>query len=159
MKLTSFLEILDGQCRRLRKPAAEQRNEQDMTTLMSARLNKATTAFLAVLVSVVTVWQSVFAVSAGVATSTAPVARKCCGSKHCQCCGQACCAMPTDNRAPVTPAMPPTTSHNEWQALAPSVISVLPLTAPIPNDSSVPTFLLPSMTALPIFQRDCCYLL
>lgn len=154
----SRIEALNRRFRRRHKPAAEQQNEQDMTTLMSARLNKAATALLAVLVSVVTVWQSVFAVSAGVATSTAPVVRKCCGSKHCQCCGQACCVKPTDNRAPVEPAIPPT-SQNEWQALAPSVVSVLTLTAPFPNDLPDPTLPPASMTALPIFQRGCCYLL
>ncbi|HEX3721017.1 MAG TPA: hypothetical protein VH595_23965 [Verrucomicrobiae bacterium] len=126
---------------------------------MSARLSKAATALLAILVSVVTVWQSVFAVSTGAATSAAPVVRKCCGSKHCQCCGRACCAMPADNRAPVTPFAPPPTSQTEWQALAPSVISVFTLTAPSPNDLSDPTLPPASMTALPIFQRDCCYLL
>jgi hypothetical protein len=67
--------------------------------------------------------------------------------------------MPSDNRAPVAPAAPRSTSQNEWQALTPSVVSALSLITPVSDDVSVPTFLCASMTALPIFQRDCCYLL
>jgi hypothetical protein len=91
-------------------------------------------------------------------SGTSPAVKSCChGCRHC--CNMACCAAPKAPSAPVAPAPVPSASQNELQALSTSVISLL-TPPPLPSNeypsrfsSSVP------MTAIPLFQRDCCYLI
>jgi hypothetical protein len=70
-----------------------------------------------------------------------------------------CCPVPVDSRAPVTPAPPRSTSQNEWQALAASLVFLVALPPPSGQDLPVRTSLSASIGVVPIFQRDCCYLL
>jgi hypothetical protein len=124
---------------------------------MSARLSNALTTLLAILIAVVTSWQG-FSL-APTATSPVPMVCKCCGGKHGKCQTPACCARPADNHAPFAPASLPTPSQNEWHALAASTGFLLMLPLPSSNDLPATTILPASFTALPIFQRDCCYLI
>jgi hypothetical protein len=70
-----------------------------------------------------------------------------------------CCPAPVDDRAPVTPAPARSTSQNEWQALAASVLFLAALPLPAARDLPVRSSLSASISVVPIFQRDCCYLL
>jgi hypothetical protein len=71
----------------------------------------------------------------------------------------ACCAAPKVPSAPVAPVPVSSTSQNEFQALPASVISLL--TQPLLRATEYPSRFSSStpMTAIPLFQRDCCYLI
>jgi hypothetical protein len=60
---------------------------------------------------------------------------------------------------PVAPAPVPSTSQNELQALAASVVSLLALPLSFPDKLPAQTATSISVTAIPLFQRDCCYLI
>src|SRR5882724_4274487 len=77
-------------------------------------------------------WQGVFAISAGTVASGRSAKSACCctgcDSRHCA--RPACCAKPADNRPPNPAASPRSTSQNELQALASSLV----LFATLPSD-------------------------
>ena len=111
-----------------------------------------------ILLGLVLAWQSVPTVSTGLGVG-APKASCCCSGcdfKHCA--TPACCAKPCDNRAPVTPASLPI-SQNEWLVLATTISSSLiqPRLQADELHANWPTSA--SVTAVPLFQRDCCYLI
>jgi hypothetical protein len=126
---------------------------------MSTHLSKTVTLLLAFWIGMVMAGQGTFAVSAGVVAGSAPAKCQCrCGELG-KCSMPACCSAPVDGRAPVTPAPPSSTSQNEWQALAASFLFLAALPPPAAQDSPVRTSLSASISVVPIFQRDCCYLL
>ncbi len=118
---------------------------------MSA-LKKFASVMLALLVGLLMPGQ----VASSATSST--IACHCCNSKQAQCRTSACCVRHTDNQTPATPATPPATPQYEWHALA-ATITVLKL--PSVSFTSLPTAanFSPSLTALPLFQRDCSYLI
>jgi hypothetical protein len=105
-------------------------------------------------------WQGVFATSARIGVATKDAKKSCCrtgcDSKHCS--TPACCVKPESPAAPVAPASLPSTTQNEFQALAATLVSLFTLSSrpaselPARDSSSV------SVTAIPLFQRDCSYL-
>src|SRR5882724_1851314 len=111
-----------------------------------------------VLLGFVLACQSVFLASANTVPNAGP--RKshcCCGSKNCP--TPACCAKPAQNQVPFAPASPPPTSQNELQALAAPVVSAP--TLPLRSTDELFTHVASSFSgrALPLFQRDCSYLI
>jgi hypothetical protein len=94
-----------------------------------------------------------------VAISGAPPAAKPCCCKGGHCCGRACCAASKDTSAPVTPVPVPSNSQNEFQALPASIISLLTLPSLPANEYPSRFSSLVPITAIPLFQRDCCYLI
>lgn len=126
---------------------------------MSARLTRTASLFLTILMGVVTCWQGVLAFPSGLAASSAPCARKCCCCGHAKCRAPGCCSEPADNRVPLAPASSPTPSPNPWQALAASSVFAPALFSPFAPGARVTTSPSASVTAVPIFQRDCCYLI
>src|SRR5579883_2457344 len=107
------------------------------------------------------VWRSGPTASAGTSANMGGAKPSCCrsgcDSKHCH--TPACCARPADHRAPFAPTSIPSSSQNEWQALAASFSSWLSLPSfPVdePSSHSASSAL---VTAIPLFQRDCRYLI
>jgi hypothetical protein len=91
------------------------------------------------------------------ASSAAP-AQSCCSSGCGHCGSTACCARPADNRAPVTPAVPRCASSQEWLAIAPAPTRLLTLSrSPLNDLSQAPAPI--QAGAVPIFQRNCSFLL
>src|SRR5882757_6485695 len=122
---------------------------------MTLRFVKTT---VTVLLGFVLACQSVFLASANTGASAG--ARKshcCCDSKNCSM--PACCAKPAQNQVPFAPASPPPASQNELQALAASVVSspVLPPRSTEELFTHVASSF--SVRAIPLFQRDCSYLI
>jgi hypothetical protein len=124
---------------------------------MVLRLAKLTVVFL---VGLTLVAQGVFPAHA---ESAAPATKPSCCCTGCDsksCSTPACCVRPTDkNPVPVTPAPVRSLSQNEWQTLAPpaSVLFVISsrVIAELPLFSSSSS----AVKAVPLFQRDCCYLI
>src|SRR5438552_11214583 len=79
------------------------------------------------------------------------------GSKQCP--TPACCTKPADNRAPFGPAPRPSISQNEGQAVAASFSTLQTFLAHPAGESPSCETPWVSVTAVPIFQRDCSYLL
>jgi hypothetical protein len=104
-------------------------------------------------------WQGIFAVFAGasVRSGDAGCCRSACASSHCS--RPTCCAKPPDNRVPPGPAAVPSQTANEWQALPASVSTFLILSSVPAGESSAPARSDLRVAAIPIFQRDCSYLL
>jgi hypothetical protein len=99
-------------------------------------------------------------VQGGVAVSVqaaAPAKSSCCCSGR-SCATRACCAKPRQPSAPFAPASAPT-SQNEWQALAASGVLLLAVPSPSADQLSAPVSSFLVVAAVPIFQRDCAYLL
>jgi hypothetical protein len=105
-------------------------------------------------------WQGVFASSAriGVTTKGAKKSFCCvgCDNKHCS--SQACCVKPESPSAPVAPASLPSTTQNEFQALAATLVSLFTLASRPASDLPARASSSVSVTAIPLFQRDCSYL-
>lgn len=123
---------------------------------MTVVLRKTFSALLVLVLCIMTGWQSGSAV-AGQNSGTTPTC-KCCDYDPAKCVTPACCASPSDNGAPVTPAAPRSASGNEWQAIATALVILS--TAPRSSVDELPLSL-PSIQvgAVPIFQRDCTYLI
>ena len=106
-------------------------------------------------------WQGVFTASADTGANARRAMMSCCGprcdSKHCS--TPACCVRPDAPSAPVTPAALSSTSQNKLQALVVSVISLPAFPLRSPEELPSRQVLSASMTAIPLFQRDCCYLI
>ena len=83
----------------------------------------------------------------------------CLGCDFKSCATPACCAKPAGNRAPVSPAPLPSSSQNEWQATAAVLVSLLTLPPPAAHRFAFASHSLAPVGAVPIFQRDCAYLL
>src|SRR5437762_14198033 len=106
-------------------------------------------------------WQDVFASLAHLGATSQSAKRSCCCSdcdnKHCA--TPACCVRPNAPSAPVAPASLPSTSQNEFHALAASVVSLLVLPSRAVDTRPSRPFASSSVTSIPLFQRDCSYLL
>ncbi len=74
------------------------------------------------------------------------------------CATPACCIKPSRPSTPVTPAPAPT-SQNEWQALAALIAFSVMLPLPATSQFFTPSSSGFVVAAVPIFQRDCAYLL
>jgi len=115
------------------------------------------TALLVLMLCVLTCLQSAHAI-AGQNPSAATPTCKCCDYDPAKCATPACCARPSDNRAPVTPAVPRCVSGNEWQAIT----TAAPTVSTLPRCSvhELPVRLNPFLVGgVAIFQRDCSYLI
>lgn len=125
---------------------------------MTSRMLKTAAALV---LGFVLAWQGVFTVSAGVGSSARPRKSDCCCAgcdfKHCS--TPVCCARPPDKPAPFAPAaVPPPFSH-ERQALAAPVTASLSLPFHQPDEPSAVPSSRARFAAVPIFQRDCSYLI
>src|ERR1051326_2132435 len=117
---------------------------------------------IGLLLGFVVAWQGVFSIPDSVVGAIAVGAKsKCCrsgcDSRHCS--TPACCAKPADHRVPFAPASPPSVPKNELAALAPSLASVAAPLSLAANQRPSRNALSASVTAIPLFQRDCCYLI
>ena len=114
-----------------------------------------------VLLGFVLAWQGVFAASATTGTNARVAKKSCCctGCDNKHCATPACCVKRDAPSAPVAPASLPSTSQNEFHALAVAVVSLLPLLPRPANELPAHAPSSSSVTAIPLFQRDCCYLL
>jgi len=110
------------------------------------------------LLGFVLVCQSVFLASANTGADTGlKKSHCCCSSKNCS--TPACCAKPAQNQVPFAPASPPPISKSELQALAAPVVStpVLPFRSTVELFTHLASSFL--VRAIPLFQRDCSYLI
>jgi hypothetical protein len=119
---------------------------------------KLTRIVIALLLGLVLAARPVAALSPLAATAQTPAANSCCADcEHCQ--TPECCAKPDAPSVPVAPVSIPSPSQNELQALAMPAISILTLPSSLAHEHSSRFSLPASMTAVPLFQRDCCYLI
>jgi len=90
--------------------------------------------------------------------SDPPLAKSCCG--HCPPgCKMGCCPASQVPATPVAPAPVHSSAQNDLQALSASIISLLTLPAPVSNEFTPRISSPASVKAVPLFQRDCCYLI
>ena len=113
------------------------------------------------LLGFVLAWHGVFAVSAFPVGNASSVEASCCStgcdSKHCA--TPACCVKRDAPSSPADPASLPAPAQNELYALVATVVSLLPLPVRPANELPTREPSPSSVTAIPLFQRDCCYLL
>ena len=126
---------------------------------MAKALQRTSSALLALVLAIATGWQGALLADAG---QTLPVSKpvcKCCDFDPAKCATPACCAWPTNNnRAPVTPAAPRPSSGTERPAVA-AIALTLP-TLPRFTLDDLPSVSPPVQAgAVPIFQRDCSFLI
>src|SRR5215831_13725459 len=121
---------------------------------MPTRIAKIAAAFL---VGLGLAWAGI-APSVPVSVAGAQVAMACCAGGCGKCGSVACCTGP-ENRAPARPASLPWTQANHWQALAP-VLCLLPTPRQIAFDLSLSAASSASQDgSVPIFQRNCSFLI
>jgi hypothetical protein len=123
---------------------------------MTLRLAKAA---LVLMLGFVLVWQGIPKASAGNGPMASHASCKCCVNGCGKCSTPVCCTKPVENHDPFAPASLPTPSPNEWHALAASASSWLTLPALSVDEFPSRFASSPSLTAVPLFQRDCCYLI
>src|SRR5712675_901820 len=113
------------------------------------------------LLGFVLAWQGVFASPVRLGATTQSVKRSCCctGCDNKHCATPACCAKRDTPTAPVTPASLPSTSLNELQALAASVVALIALPSRAADKLPARAAVSSSVTSIPLFRRDCSYLL
>src|SRR5437870_3058582 len=106
-------------------------------------------------------WQAVFAVSAGINENPRGTQSSCCctGCDSMRCATPACCARPSPPPTPSSPARPSSAAQNELQALAVSAALLLMLPSIPANDFFTTASSLLRVATVPIFQRDCSYLI
>src|SRR5258706_4874602 len=112
------------------------------------------------LLGLVLALQGVFAVSARTSAGATVAQKSCCciGCDNKHCATPACCVKRDTPSAPVAPASLPSTSQNEFHALAVSFVSLLTLRSSAADDLLPRASSSASVTAIPLFQRDCSYL-
>jgi hypothetical protein len=124
-----------------------------------AKPTKFMTFVLTILVGMLISWQGMLAVPGAKAPPVSAKTCCCCAANHTSHLASACCAKRANNETPSTPATPPAHSQTDLQVLTAAIVTVVilptPSTSPLPASANFS----PSVTALPIFQRDCCYLL
>src|SRR5947209_7929314 len=124
---------------------------------MSAVFQKTLSATLALFFAIMAGWQGASSL-ASPAFTTSPPPCHCCSADRSSCATPACCARPSDDRAPVTPTAPRFASGQEWHVIAPPALTLLTLHAPTLHR----LFICRSPVqpgAVPIFQWGCSYLL
>src|ERR1043165_4461237 len=125
---------------------------------MQAITLRATKLIIVLLLGVLLAWQGAFRVIAG--PSPVPGTNKncCCNDcdfNHCPTCG----AKPKTPSSPPAPASLPVNPQNELQALAVVTGSAPTPSSPLLKHSLSCVPLSASVTDIPLFQRDCSYLL
>ena len=86
------------------------------------------------------------------------VAAKSCCCKGGHCCHMACCTAPGDSSHPA-PVPASSGIQTELQLMVASIILMPPPPATAPNKVSSGPLRPVSLTVVPLFQRDCCYLI
>ena len=86
-------------------------------------------------------------------------ARRCCGSGCGSCSAMPCCAKPAERHAPITPCSVPQNCSKEIHALLAHVIASVSILPTRPKAFSFDFSPLPRAGAVPIFQRDCSFLI
>jgi len=125
---------------------------------MARALQTISSALLALVLVVATAWQGASIASAGRSTPVSKPICKCCHFDPARCATPACCARPADSRAPTAPAVPRCASGTEWHAIAPALLTLA--TLPRPNVDTLPHRPHPlEAGTVPIFQRDCSFLI
>ncbi len=110
------------------------------------------------LVGVWLIWQGIFTAFAGRNPVVARAGCECCESGCANCPTPACCAKPALPSVLFAPASARSTAQNQWQVMAVSpAASVVP--RPQVADFSPAASVFIEVTGIPIFQRDCSYLL
>src|SRR2546427_11057654 len=127
--------------------------QNDRLKAMTSR--RAKTAVV-LLLGFVLAWSCVFTVPVDNGSSGTRVIRNCCDFQCAKCASPGCCAQPSQ---PFALAPPRCTTQNEWQALAVSAALVLALPARSADELPAIAAWSSSLTAIPLFQPDCCYLL
>jgi len=156
-----FCQIPQGPARRER-PATKRRRlftrNKESVSQLEAMISRLVKKAAGVLLGILLAWQSLPTPSAGMGTGGAKSCCCCrgCDSRHCS--TPACCTKPADNRGPVAPASLPV-SQNEWLALATTISSWLTLHCIQADELHAHGPASASVTAVPLFQRDCCYLI
>jgi hypothetical protein len=130
----------------------------DQSKVMTLRFVKASVVLL---LGFILAGQGVFMAAAGNSpTGVSHAGCKCCKSGTMKCSMAVCCAGPVRPSAPIGPAPLPASSQNEWHALATSATSSV-LTPPSFSThefrSYSPSFA--AATAVPLFRRNCSYLI
>src|SRR5437868_9378294 len=90
---------------------------------------KSLSVMLALFFSLMAGWQDGSSLASQTSRASPPTCH-CCKADRTNCATPACCARPSDDRAPVTPVAPRCAAGHEWHALAPPVLALLMLHAP-----------------------------
>lgn len=83
----------------------------------------------------------------------------CCNSDPANCVTPSCCPSPDRQRCPEAPPSRPSSGSSELQGLAADLSAVWTLLRSVPNESSTPLISFLPLRAVPIFQRDCSFLI
>jgi len=149
------MEEMISPSRTIWQTAQGNERQPDQLNAMTSRFVKMSVVLL---LGFILAGQGVFMTSAGNTPIVSHAGCKCCHSGTSKCAMPVCCAQPA-NHVPFAPASLPAPSQNEWHALAASVSSALTLPS-IPIAGYSPHFVPPvSPTAIPLFQRNCSYLI
>jgi hypothetical protein len=84
---------------------------------------------------------------------------KCCNFDPANCVTPSCCPSPARHRCPEAPPSRPSSGSSELQGLAAALSAVWTLPRAIPNEVRVRSNSLLPLRAVPIFQRDCSFLI
>src|SRR4051794_2636600 len=124
---------------------------------MRSTLRKSLYVLLALFFAVAVGWPGAPSL-AGQASAISLPPCHCCNADHSHCATPACCARPADNRVPDAPTVPRRASTQEWLAAAPPPTTFLTLhSSTLKNPSVCPRPV--QARAVPIFQRNCSFLL
>jgi hypothetical protein len=74
-------------------------------------------------------------------------------------CPTSCCEAPVREEAPVAPAPVPSNRNIDWQSLAVALPQLVPLDQPTVYSLPVSSVSFLPLRTVPIFQRDCSYLI
>lgn len=113
------------------------------------------------LLGFVLAWQGVFASSVRKGATVQGAQQSCCctGCDHERCATPECCVKRDTPSAPVAPASLPSASQNEFHALAVSGVPALSLPLHPARDFSACPASSVLVTAVPLFQRNCAWLI
>jgi len=103
-------------------------------------------------------WQSRSSFAASFASASAS-ACACCHAERGNCSTPACCTEPSDDRVPVIPVAPRTASGYEAHVIVPTALAFFTLPRSPLHTLSIDTSSFLSLRAVPIFDRDCSYLI
>lgn len=123
-------------------------------TMMSRVAKRA----VVLLLGLVLVGHGFFPTSAAGGSPETKSACCCTGCDQTDCATPSCCVSPAGNRAPISPAPAPARTQNETQALAASASLLILPSIPV-EDFAVSVSSFGHVAAVPIFQRDCSYLI
>src|SRR6266704_2149194 len=124
---------------------------------MRPAFQKSLSVLLALFFSIMAGWQGASSL-ANPAAADSPPSCHCCNSDRSNCATPVCCSRPADSRAPVTPAAPRLALAHDSQLIAAPSLCVFTLPR---STAQAPTTAFSSLQvgAVPIFQRDCSFLL